>query len=428
MKAGLRGAFAVVATALALACVFLFADGGLAAQPPFVDEAANLAQRRYWRIWSERHHPDWLEYAAYDHAPLDKLWLGWWATQVPGGRAEAVPLNLDAWRAWINRTHVHADPGDLAHARCGMLALSAAGCLGVAWLAWELAGAGAAAAALALFVGSPLVFRHARLAMPEVALAGAEAAALAAAALAMRLTGSRRGAALALAAGFAAVAAVAKLSGLGVFAAIVAVGTATLFAGPWRVGALGLLLTPLLAAAVVLWADPLYTCNPPPGVGDGRLKGLSPWGRLRFAVEHRAETLAGQGRMFPKDFIPPAERPKALLVQGLGRWSCLARGYSVAEADLPWRERARWSDYARAALLGGLALGGLAWALARGWRRRPAFPREWLLCAWAAADTALLLRGLTLDWDRYYIVAIAWSSVAAGCAVGWLAARGRAAA
>ena len=78
--------WAALTAAWAVAGIFLFAGGGIDAEPPFADEAANLAQRRYARIWTDRNHPDWLAYAAYDHAPLDKLWLGFWATCLPGGK------------------------------------------------------------------------------------------------------------------------------------------------------------------------------------------------------------------------------------------------------------------------------------------------------------------------------------------------------
>ena len=45
------------------------------------------------------------------------------------------------------------------------------------------------------------------------------------------------------------------------------------------------------------------------------------------------------------------------------------------------------------------------------------FPIHWLLVVWIAVDIGLLLANLTVDWDRYYLSVVAWSSIAAAIGV-----------
>ena len=86
---------------LLAAAWFLFADGGIKAEPVFVDEGATLAQTSYARLVAARDftHPDWLHFSAYDHQPLYKYYLG--AALAASGHADAIPPDPGKWEAWM---------------------------------------------------------------------------------------------------------------------------------------------------------------------------------------------------------------------------------------------------------------------------------------------------------------------------------------
>ncbi|HVJ80658.1 MAG TPA: glycosyltransferase family 39 protein [Planctomycetia bacterium] len=428
---------------LLAAAWFLFADGGVQAEPVFVDEGATLAQTSYARLVAARdfNHPDWLHFSAYDHQPLYKYYLG--AALAVSGHADAIPPDPGKWEAWMQSTYKPPKDDALLAARRAISLAAAIGVAGIYALGCAARGPMTGLIAAVLFAGSPVVTTHARRAMIDAVAPGLGAIALGCALAGLATTGRARWWRLAAAGIFGALAATAKISAAAPLVA--ACGGCLLAAvfvrGRLQVAALGaFLLLGSVGAGTFLGIDPYYwaksdpreasyqgnvvrwqsrTYSMPAATEIKRLAAAGPIDRLQHALTYRRAALADAPLKFPDDAIPTARRIEALAFSGIGRWACGARGYTEAEARRPWTDRIDGIDRARGAAIFGLALLGVIFAYTEGRRqsRTGAIPSLWILALWPLVEMAILLPNLTLDWDRYYLGAIAWSSVLAAFAV-----------
>lgn len=427
---------------------------GLRDEPFFRDEGATLAHTYYYRLVKEGrfHHVDWLHQASYDHLQPCRMLVG----VVLDARGYPPPESIagmeEWWRGggWTPDSAEPADRGRLEAARWPMLLVAAFGCSMIFVLGRMLVGPTTGLLAALFLAASPLYTTHARRALVDDPVQALILAAFACAvASAKRTTGAGRSAASSLwaagAAGlFLGLAVGAKLNALVAPAAVVALAAATLL---WALASRGRrgpsaaslavyfagVLVSLAAAAVLFFAvHPYFYANPDlpaPSDGDGPevlvdgaprsrewieksvrpLAEASVWGRLTHMLRYRQEQMDATLRenRFPDAALDSAQaRAWAILNQGLGRWSAAgALGLSSSLAWIP------------AALL---VLLGMFWCLGEGRRQWAGgeIPAAWLLAAWAAVEVAVLLRELTLDWDRYYMGVVAWSSLLAAIGVG----------
>ena len=425
------GAALFAAVVLASGCYFAFSDHGLAHEPAFADEGAVLAQSRYYRLVLERRFadPDWIDHAAYDHQPLYKYLVGF-ALHV-SGQYDRIPTDLGEFKRWMNGG-VRAPDVDcrLLTARWAMLALSSLG-VGLMFLfVRRLRGTFTALVATAVLVSSPLVYTHSRRAMIDLPAIGLCAGVLWAAARLAIHAGRSRLASYGLFVVLGALAPLAKWNAAVGCVAAAVVGLLVLLTGPAGQRMIGgvLVLGAVAAAALFVALDPYYWSKP--DLGDlaarlgsvdqysgqeyKRLANASPWERGRHALDYRRQSMATAKTLFPNDYLAPAERPAAIILEGMGRWTLGNRLYSVPEAERPRSERRQPRDLINALIVAPFALIGFVSAFRAGWAERNArrFPVHWFLVAWVVLDLATLLANLTVDWDRYYLSVVAWSSVA----------------
>jgi hypothetical protein len=433
------GGVAVFAMVVFAACwYFSQAGGGLAAEPPFADEAAVLAQSHYYRLVAERRFsdPDWIDHAAYDHQPLYKYAVGF-ALHV-SGQYDGIPPTLEEFKRWINGG-VRAPDVDrrLLAARWAMLAGSALAVGFVFAFVRRMRNTLIALLATAVFISSPLVFTHGRRAMIDLTAVGLAVGVLwTASRFASAMPTTKRTTLNWFAFAFlAALAPLSKWNAAATCVAAAALGVFVFAVGPGRARWIGGGLVVGVAVAVALFValDPFYWSKPEPQELARRLQVVdphsaaeyrklaqaSPWERGKHALEYRRGSMAAAKSMFPNDYLSPGERPFAILIEGMGRWSLGNRLYSVSEAQKPRFERREFRDWINVMFLAPLVLIGFVAAFRRGWeeRRMGAFPIHWLLVVWVAVDVGLLLANLTVDWDRYYLSVVAWSSIAAAIGV-----------
>jgi len=435
---GWSGVAAFLIVVLASGWYFSQADGGLTAEPAFADEAAVLAQSHYYRLVAERRFsdPDWIDHAAYDHQPLYKYAVGL-ALHV-SDQYDRIPPTLDEFKRWINGG-VRAPEVDrrLLAARWAMLAGSA---LAVGFLfafVRRMRNSLVGLLAAAVFASSPLVFTHGRRAMIDLSAVGLAVGVLLAASrfAAESPSAKKRFMNWLLFVLLAALAPLAKWNAAAGVAAAAMVAFLVFAVGPgwlrWVGGSL--VCGTAVAAGLFVALDPFYWSKPDPKelamrlqvvdpnsvVEYRKLAQASPWERGKHALDYRRGSMAAAKSMFPNDYLSPAERPWAIVVEGMGRWSLGNRLYSVSEAEKPRSERREWRDWINMLILAPLAIIGLTAAVRSGWleRRAGRFPLHWLLVAWVAVDLGLLLPNLTVDWDRYYLSVVAWSSIAAAVGV-----------
>jgi 4-amino-4-deoxy-L-arabinose transferase-like glycosyltransferase len=417
---------------------FAAAEGGLAAEPAFADEAAVLAQTRFYRLVAERRFddPDWIDHAAYDHQPLYKYAIGF-ALHVSGQYAK-IPDSLSEFHRWIRGGVREPEiDGRLLTARWTMLIGGAFAVAFVFCFVRRLRGTLAAILAAALFTSSPLVFTHARRSMIDLTAIGLCVGALCAAAGFAMGGDTRRGKLLAFLS-FVLVAGLAPLAkwnaSTGVIAAT-AVGMVAILLGPnrHRLTGLGLIAGSVLAVGLFVLADPYYWASPSPQELGQRLQTVDPytnaeyrklatasaWERGKHALDYRRATMASTKEQFPNDYLAPSERPPAIVLEGMGRWTLGNRVWTREEAEKPRALRRQPRDWFNAAVVFPLALIGVVAACRAGWRERVSgtFTVHWLLVAWIGVDLVILLANLTADWDRYYMSVVAWSSVAAAIGV-----------
>jgi hypothetical protein len=437
-KRSRRGLFLFIAVWLAAGWYFARSNGGLREEPPFADEAAVLAQSRYYRLVAESRlsDPDWIAHAAYDHQPLYKYLVGF-ALHVTG-QYEAIPDSLDEFDRWMNGgVRPPANDGRLSAARWAMVVGSSLSVALVFAFVRRLRGTIPGLLAAVLFASSPLVLTHARRAMIDLTAVGLCVGSLQAACQFAQSHRTLRTGITSWAL-FVLVGALAPLAkwnaALGCVAAAV-VGMTTALVGPRGARQTGLCLAigAVAAAALFVALDPFYWSKPDSQALSSRLQTIDPrsaaksrflaqagpWERAKHALEYRRQSMATAKQMFPKDYLSPAERPTAILVEGIGRWSLGNRPYTVEEAERSRPERRRPRDWINLAILGPLAFIGFVSAVRSGWTERSEgrFPIHWLLVVWIALDIALLLGNLTVDWDRYYLSVVAWSSIAAAVGV-----------
>ena len=110
-----------VTVAVGSGVYFYLSHGGVLAEPPFIDEQAILAQTYYFRLFHDAnfHHPDWIDWAAFDHQPVYKYSIG--AMLWYGIGPHAVPESLQDWRSWMFNPTPPAVDLDLYTARWTML-------------------------------------------------------------------------------------------------------------------------------------------------------------------------------------------------------------------------------------------------------------------------------------------------------------------
>lgn len=431
-RRGWTGLALFVSVSFAAGWYFASAKGGVASEPPFADEAAVLAQTRYYQLAVERRFsdPDWVDHAAYDHQPLYKYLIGFGLHVT--GQYDRIPNSLDEFHRWINGG-VRAPEVDrrLIVARWTML-LGSACSVGFLFLfVRSLCGTAAGLIAAAAFVSSPLVFAHARRAMIDLPAVGLCLGSLWAA-LAFAKSSESVRSKIALAVAFVLLCALAPLAkwnaASGVIASALA-GLVVLIVGGGRLVGLVILVCVAAAAALFVGLDPYYWSTPEPQALSQRLQSVpppiaaeyrklapaTPWERGKHALDYRRATMASAKASFPNDYLSPAERLPAVALQGMGRWTLANRPYSVAEAERPRSERNMPRDWFNAAVLLPLAVIGVVSSTRRGWAglRSGEFPFHWLLVAWVGIELVILATNLTLDWDRYYLGVVAWSSVAA---------------
>jgi hypothetical protein len=423
-------------------------------EPFFRDEGATLAHTYYYRLLKEGrfHAADWLHQASYDHLQFCRILVGL-SLDAAGYDLPKTIAGMEEWWRGGGWTPASAHPGDrdrLHAARWPMLLGAAFGCSMIFVVGRMLVGPTTGLLAALFLAASPLYATHARRALVDDWVQALVLAAFAGCiASAKRAVGEGRSAASSLwaasAAGlFLGLAVGAKLNALVAPAAVVLLAAATLvwaLASRLRRGpsaaSLGVyfagVLVSLTAATVVFFAmHPYFYANPdlpPPAPGDGPevvvdgaprsrewleksvrpLADASPWGRLTHMLRYRQEQMNATLRenRFPDAALESAPaRAWAILDQGLGRWS--AAGGIGLPASLAWIPASLF------------VLLGWVWCLGEGRRQWAGgeIPAAWLIAAWAPVEVAVLLRELTLDWDRYYMGVVAWSSLLAAIGVG----------
>jgi hypothetical protein len=139
-------------------------------------------------------------------------------------------------------------------------------------------------------------------------------------------------------------------------------------------------------------------------------------------LKYRREAMQHSEQTFPNDYLPPSERMAYVVHEGMGRWTAGSRLYSVEEARLQRSERLQWSDTFRGALFLAGSLLGLIYAFREGNagrrnNRAVRFPAVWALAIWPLVECLMLQQNLTIDWDRYYLGVVTWTSVLTAFAV-----------
>lgn len=457
------------AVAVASGGYFALGHGGVSAEPPFIDEQAILAQTYYFRLAYDGRldHPDWIDWAAFDHQPLYKYLIGGalWGLVGP----DSVPENLQPWRRWMTNPTPPALDNALLVARWTMLCGAVFACVMVYLLGCMVRGPIVGALAAILYATSPLVFMHSRRAMTDVLCQGLVVACMVCMIWIFRSEPHQpwsrwtrsilAGCLAALAANTKWIGAVPLIAFLLVWIVALAIRRRATLAPSCVVA--------LIASSMLLFfgLDPYYWSRPtlPPltvspffGMGwqthpatarasmsiepydattgivtwdvpaspkrvlSGnqwsafqRLAAAMPWTRLKYALDYRQGTLASAPQQFPNDALrTPLERLAAIVFQGMGRWTAGARSWNEPEARKPRAQRGQWDDLLRAAVFAALAAFAATLAAVWGWRqlREGAAPWAWLFVAWPLVDSLLLMKNLTLDWDRYYFGVVTWSS------------------
>lgn len=420
-------------------CSAVYLGWRLPQEPFFDDESATLAHTYYYRLVMEGrfHDVDWLHPASYDHLQVGRLLAG--AALDAGGFD--VPTSVQPMEEWWRQaTTTGVEPpddwGQLLAARWAMLVGAALGCTMTFIVGRMLVGPLTGFLAAALLALSPVYARHARL-----ALADDWAQALLLAGLAVWMAMSRRaaerpwrigrGLSLALSAGVLfGLAAQTKLNGgIGLAAMLAAVLVVSALVplsklrptvasvATWAAGSVVAAAT---AVAVFIAIHPYFYAQPDLGRRDHPspewvekiavpLVKLSVVGRLGNVLRHRSDTLDEmlQENRFSDFWLPSVpSRWNAIVREGMGRWSAAGRtGWQPLLAALP--------------MFGLVALGAV-WCVAEGRRqwRAGRIPVAWVIVTWSLVEIVVLSRGLTLDWDRYYMGVVCWSSLLAALGVG----------
>ena len=438
-KSPLRKGPAIVCGVVAVVATVCFAIG-LDHQKFFADESANIAQSYYYRLLVEQgaDHVDWLHPAAIDHLPVYKYLIGFFLHRT----GHRTPTSTQAWEAWIQGNHDPPDdPGALRAARISMMVGAVLACVMLTVLGWQLHGPKTGLLAAALLAASPLFYRHARLAMADCLVQGLVISGLAAFCwLASEASRApirwRRLLAAALLGGVAfGLAPATKLNGAVGALAIAATTLAMLAATPsaaresgsyvrsvlWTTA--GAVLMGIVAVALFVAVNPFFYAQTDlpriePSADGGSvvvdgvrrptqylnelsdLRNMSVLERMSHMLRHRLETMDAASEQFPDDRLATVgSRLQAIVVEGMGRW------FATVRLGAPKSITGCVTLF--------LVLLGLWRAAVYGKNRlvEGALPLSWVLVAWPLVEVVSLSRNLKVDWDRYYMGVVAWTSL-----------------
>lgn len=408
-------------------------------EPFFADESAVIAETFYYRLLvsGQWNHADWLHPYAYDHMPLGKYLVGF-ALERSGRPTPTTLMPLERWhRGDFSPPN---DPRTLHVARLPMVAGAVFGCWCAFLLGRELFGAAVGLLFAFLLAISPDYFMHARRAMPDdwtQALIIATLYCFACFVRSIARSASWRSyvwiSVGALSAGCAvgmklngAVACIAV--GLFVVGALVAKRfrpsgqAAHSLAGGVLLG-VGAMAT-FVAVLPYFFASPnlnslsassngsvTYDGIPRTAAWLDETKAIAQEGvftRGKRILEHRRGGLENGMNQFPNDALrTPIDRLGAIVTSGMGRWSALG----VFREEFGTRGPGLIT---LAAVLIGLRF---AWSIGRAELKANGWPIAWIVMAWPIAETLILLQNLTLDWDRYFLGVVAWTSLLSSLAI-----------
>ena len=122
--------------------------------------------------------------------------------------------------------------------------------------------------------------------------------------------------------------------------------------------------------------------------------------RVGLLVSYRMWSSRSQQVAFPHNaLVTPAEKIKAIAVQGFGRFGPLGPRRFDSTRRFDWAQD--WG----AVIWWPCVIGGVAWAWARGRRQRAAGepPTAWAILAEAAVACGVVTAILPMAWDRYYL-------------------------
>jgi 4-amino-4-deoxy-L-arabinose transferase-like glycosyltransferase len=382
----------------------------LRSEPSFADESAYYTQAYFADLLlrGDVHNPAWLEYPAFDLPPLPKYAIG--LALKLGGQPIPAPWTARAWYADINRKFYTA--GAETAARWPSVLFGALGCAAIYGLGVQVRDRRTGWLAAVLLMVNPLYFHHARRAMSDVP---AEALILAALALGLwawqRFLNGRSGPASLLLAALAGLcgglATLAKLNGglalivIAAWAGLSAVLPKVLLGRKLAIASAAV-VSGVVALGVFTLLNPFLTAQPRRSLAPGleEIADRSILGRASWLVEHRWSVSRGQQDLHSTYALrTPADKLKAVAVQGFGRFGPLGPSRDDSTRRFDWRQD-------RGALLWGpWVLLGVVWAFARGARQRQRGepPTGWALLVQAAVAALVVTAYLPLAWDRYYL-------------------------
>jgi hypothetical protein len=203
-------------------------------------------------------------------------------------------------------------------------------------------------------------------------------------------------------------------------------------------------LTAVIAIGLFVVTNPYFFARPTlpaaaPGFLEPKLSQMNVLQRLQFLLKHRQTANQEGAKNFPSDALLTWQaRLQALVTEGLGRWSFVS-GLPVRidpQSELARKNRhalTGWVQWDRAEVIQalkpplgwwpiplalvviGILVSGLL-ALRELEQRQPL--AGLLPIVWVGVDLAILGENLLLNWDRYYISVIAWSSLLMALAIG----------
>lgn len=385
---------------------------GVTDAPTFPDETAYVAQSYYLDLLMSGRRDDWawVEYHAYDLPPLPKYAFG--AALHAAGRPLPDRLTAGLWFRDITRALVPR--ASIVAARWPVVALAAAGCLGLYALGSIAAGTRTGLAAAVLLAINPLYRLHAHRAMSDAPAESLMLLALAAGLAGwVRLMRGNAASGLAWTSGaglLAGLAALAKLNGLLAVIVLLAwcgLGLALSPRGrrPAFLTAAALASTAALAAFVALnpYVMARPTGSPPPLMMGPAPADEGAVSRLVRMLRHRIEVSERAKDAFPHNALrTPADKLIAAVAQGFGRFGPL--GPQDHDSTVPY-PRFSWSrDWG--ALPWGLAVAAGAvvhWRRGRAQRLGGEPPSSWAVLTMAALAFSTVTAFLPLAWDRYYL-------------------------
>jgi len=422
-------------------------------EPYFMDEGAHVAQSYYYRLMKEGKVNDvnWFHLASYDYLNVGRTLVGL-ALDLQGYEVPNSLEEMEAWYGVDGRPGDNTPPSDMDRiyaARWPMMIGGAFGCLALFALVKQFVGSFMGIVASTLLAASPLYYMLSRRAMADVWVVAFELAALAVIMhLGHRLPIAGKkylivaGPPLSILSGvLLGLSSGTKLNGAIVVCAL-AIGTGLILAisAPWRsVGPthiaakrLGLITgLAVLSAALTFYIEhPYFYASPtfPPQTSDVTIV-IDGVPRPQFWIEDTVKPLAAKNsferlqhmfayrdgvlhEMLEKNRFPEASLPttgarlKAIVVEGIGRWSFAGRlGLQPETAAIP-------ATF--------LVLIGVLWCIGEGRRqwKMGMLPLTWIFVTWLVTEVVVLSRELTLNWDRYYLDIVVLTTLMSALAIG----------